>query len=142
MAQAFKISMNLDDMTFRATADISKYDKATQDKIKQVIADGTKDVYEAAVTKAPAGTGELRKGIKMDVKGAHGSVKSTSSLSHIVEYGTGIRIAAPLRARAMTINGDFVKGHVTSVMPEKPFMRPAAEEGKTKIESAMKEALQ
>ena len=41
----------------------------------------------------------------------------------------------------MLINGDFVRGHVVSTMSERPFMRPAAEAGKPKIEAAVKEAI-
>lgn len=141
MSEPFKINIRLDDVVFRATADISKYDKETQDKIKAAIADGVKSVYEEAVNRAPKRTGGLIEGIKMDVKGAHGTVKSTAPISHVVEYGSGPRIASPLRAKAMLINGDFVRGHVVSTMPERPFMRPAVEAGKPKIEAAVKEAI-
>lgn len=141
MSEPFKINVRLDDVVFRATADISKYDKETQDKIKAAIADGVKTVYEEAVSRAPKRTGSLIEGIKMEVNGAHGVVKSTSPLSYIIEYGSGPRIASPLRAKAMLINGDFVRGHVVSTMPERPFMRPAAEAGKPKIETAVKEAI-
>lgn len=141
MSISFKINAKLDDVVFHATADISKYDKETQDKIKAAIADGTKDVYEEAVNRAPKRTGGLIEGIKMDVKGAHGIVRSTAPISHVVEYGSGPRIASPLRAKAMTINGEFVRGHVVSIMPQRPFMRPAAEAGKPKIEAAVKEAI-
>ena len=44
MSEPFKINIRLDDVVFRATADISKYDKETQDKIKAAIADGVKGV--------------------------------------------------------------------------------------------------
>lgn len=142
MSEPFKINVRLDDAVFRATADIGKYDKETQDKIKAAIADGVKGVYEEAVNRAPKRTGAFINGIKMEVKGAHGVVKSTSPLSYVVEYGSGPRIASPLRAKAMLINGDFVRGHVVSVMPERPFMRPAAEAGKPKIEAAVKEAVE
>lgn len=141
MSNGFKLNIRLDDAVFRATADISKYDKETQDKIKAAIADGVKTVYEEAVSRAPKRTGSLIKGIKMETKGAHGVVKSTSPLSYITEYGSGPRVASPLHARAMLINGDFVRGHVVSTMPERPFMRPAAEAGKPKIEAAVKEAI-
>ena len=142
MSDEFKLNIRLDDAVFRATADISKYDKATQDKIKAAIADGVKTVYEEAVSRAPKRTGSLIKGIKMETKGAHGVVKSTSPLSYITEYGSGPRIASPLHAKAMLINGDFVRGHVVSMAPERPFMRPAAEAGKPKIEAAVKEAIE
>ena len=46
MSEGFKLNIRLDDAAFRATADIAKYDKATQDKIKAAIADGIKTVYE------------------------------------------------------------------------------------------------
>lgn len=142
MSEGFKLNIRLDDAAFRATADIAKYDKATQDKIKAAIADGVKTVYEEAVNRAPKRTGAFIKGIKMEVKGAHGVVKSTSPLSYITEYGSGPRIASPLHAKAMLINGDFVRGHVVSMAPERPFMRPAAEAGKPKIEAAVKEAIE
>ena len=71
MSEGFKLNIRLDDAAFRATADIAKYDKATQDKIKAAIADGIKTVYEEAVNRAPKRTGAFIKGIKMEGKGAH-----------------------------------------------------------------------
>ena len=87
----------------------------------------------------PSGRVDLLRASKWTSK--ERTVKSTAPISHVVEYGSGPRIASPLRAKAMLINGDFVRGHVVSTMPERPFMRPAAEAGKPKIEEAVKEAI-
>lgn len=139
---AFRIHMRLDETTFKASADISKYDRETQQKIKTAIANGVKDTYKEAVNRAPKKKGDFIRGIKMEIEGAHGTVRSTSPLSHIMEYGSGPRIASPLRAKSMRINGNFVRGHVVSMAPERPFMRPAAEATKPRIEEAVKEALE
>ena len=139
---AFRIHMRLDETTFKASADISKYDRETQQKIKTAIANGVKDTYKEAVNRAPKKKGDFIRGIKMELEGAHGTVRSTSPLSHIMEYGSGPRIASPLKAKSMRINGSFVRGHVVSMAPERPFMRPAAEATKPRIEEAVKEALE
>lgn len=145
------IKMNLDKATYQATADINKYDESTREGIKRVIADGVQSTYETAVRLAPYGTtGNLKTGIKKEVRGSYGVVKSTSPHSHLVEFGTGPRIVGPVRRMALKLPRvdstmgwpGYVRGDIyNGKMPKAPFMKPAAEENKPKIEAAMQEVL-
>ena len=78
----------------------------------------------------------------MEIKGSYGEVKSTAPHSHIVEFGTGPRITAPRRKKALLINGNFVRGDIyNGKMPEAPFMRPAIEQERPNIEAEVEEAI-
>jgi len=144
---AFRISANIEKAVYKAMADIEKYDKTSQQAIKSAVASGVTAIKEQAIRLAPAGpTGNLKAGIKseMSSSSAYGVVKSTSSHSHIVEFGTGERITYNKKGKqAMVINGSFVKGDIyNGKMPRKPFMRPAVETEKPKIEENIKKVLQ
>ncbi|WP_196602160.1 HK97-gp10 family putative phage morphogenesis protein [Pectinatus frisingensis] len=142
------IYANIEEGVFKATAQIEKYDAATQEKIKAAIKNGTTAVFEQAVRNAPmSATGNLKKGIKMETNTnysyASGIVKSTAPHSHLVEFGTRRRIVYPVRRKAMVINGHFVKGYVNNgAMPKKPFLRPAIDKERPGIEESIKKVLQ
>lgn len=143
--------MDLDKVAYQATADINRYNANTQRGIRRVIADGVQSTFETAVNRAPYGpTGNLKTGIKKEVRGSHGVVKSTSPHSHLVEFGTGPRIVGPVKRAALKLPHfdlsmgwpGYVKGDIyNGKMPKAPFMKPAAEENKPKIEAAMEEVL-
>jgi HK97 gp10 family phage protein len=143
----FKIHMDLDKAVYKATADIEQYDKNVQQAIKAAVADGVTAIKEQAMRMAPAGpTGNLKAGIKSEMgqSGAYGVIKSTAPHSRLVEFGTGERITYNKAGKkAMVINGRFVRGDIyNGKMPAKPFMRPAAEAEKPKIEESIKKVLQ
>lgn len=139
----FTIRADISSATYRATADIDRYSASAQAGIRKAIADGVRATHAAAVAKAPYGpTGNLKAGIKMEIKGSYGEVKSTAPHSHIVEFGTGPRITAPRRKKALLINGNFVRGDIyNGKMPAKPFMRPAIEQERPSIEAKIEEAV-
>jgi HK97 gp10 family phage protein len=147
----FYIKMDLGEAAFRATADINKYDETVQSGIRRVIAEGVQSTYESAVNKAPYGkTGNLKTRIKKEVHGSYGKIRSTAPHSHLVEFGSGPRIVGPVKRAALKLPRTdgamgwpgFVKGDIyNGKMPKAPFMKPAAEENKPKIEAAMEEVL-
>lgn len=147
MAKPFQISMGLEDVVYKATRDIARYDTNTRQGIQNAIEKGTNDTAFEAIHLAPYGpTGNLKAGIKSEFKGglyAHGKVTSTAPHSHLVEFGTGPRITTPKKAQALRLkNGDFVKGDIYSGrMSKAPFMKPAAEKVKPSIEAAVEEVL-
>ena len=139
------IRANIEEAIYKITADIKKYDEETQNRIKQAVRNGTKGVYENAVRAAPMKrTGNLKTGITMEMsdREATGVVKSTAPHSHLVEFGTKQRFVTPTIHKALKIKSQFVRGVITSgKMPKKPFMRPAIEKERPKIETAIKGAL-
>lgn len=146
---SFKIYADIDHAVYKATADISKYSAETGQKIRAAVEHGCEAIKSDAIRAAPGGpTGNLKAGITMDMspRGAYGVIKSTAQHSHLVEFGTGVRIAMNKpknHKRAMVINGDYVRGMiVTGKMAARPFMRPAVEKEKPKIEEDIKKILE
>jgi len=143
---AFKINANIDQAVYKATADIALYNEKTQQAIKSAVTDGVNAIRDQAIRLAPAGlTGNLKSGIKSEMSQnvAYGVIKSTSQHSHLVEFGTGERITYSKNKQALKINGSFVRGDIyNGKMPAKPFMRPAVESEKPKIEENIKKVLQ
>ena len=146
---SFKIYADIEHAVYKATADISKYSEETGQKIRAAVQTGCENIRDRAIRAAPKGeSGKLVAGLtaKMAPRGAYGEIKSTSSHSHMVEFGTGMRIAMNKpqnHKKAMVINGDYVRGAiVTGKMEKRPFMRPAVEAEKPKIEEEIKKILE
>lgn len=137
------VRANLSEAVIRATSDISRYDDRVQKKIRDAIRDGVDDTWREALNRAPMGkTGNLKQGIEKEHHGTYGVVKSTAPHSHLVEFGTDIRIVAPKYRKALKINGGFVRGDIYSgKMPKAPFMRPAIEQTRPEIEREVEEAI-
>jgi len=147
MPNGFRIKMNLSSVTYNATRDIEKYSAKKRGEIQDVIEDGTKTVYDDALRAAPYGhTGNLKAGIGMSVrKGmeAFGEVYSNAPHSHLVEFGTHPRITYPKKKKALKFrDGGFARGYIRAgSMSKKPFMRPAADKNKPRIEAEMERVL-
>lgn len=148
MSRGMLIRSNLSLETLKAMRDVHNYGEATQTAIKGVVRNGTKAVYDAAWRKAPMKSGNLRAGIhqKYDDTNNIGTVTSRAPHGHLVEFGTNKRfVYSPnmggKHARLMP-DGRFVKG-LTSAgsMPSRPFMRPAIEQERPKINAAMERVL-
>ena len=143
------IHANIDEAVYKCTKDIEKYGREAHERIKKAIETGVKAVHTAAVTKAPGGrTGNLRAGIKMSITStgttAGGNVRSTAPHGHLVEFGTKPRLVQNRPGkRAMVIGGSVRKGPwMAGAMPKKPFMRPAIEQERPKIEEAIRRAVE
>ncbi len=143
------IHANIEEAVYKCTKDIEKYSREAQEGIKRAIENGVKSVHAAAVTKAPGGrTGNLRAGIKMSIttigNKAGGNVRSTAPHGHLVEFGTKPRLVQNRPGkRAMVIHGSIRRGPwMAGAMPKKPFMRPAIEQERPKIEEAIRRAVE
>ena len=143
------IHANIEEAVYKCTKDIEKYSREAQEGIKRAIENGVKSVHAAAITKAPGGrTGNLRAGIKMSITTtgtkAGGNVRSTAPHGHLVEFGTKPRLVQSRPGKsAMVINGSIRRGPwMAGAMPKKPFMRPAIEQERPKIEEAIRRAVE
>lgn len=147
MSKAFVISTNFSFAVRTTLGQLDRYSAAAQQNCKNAIRQGTHDLYDAVIIRAADGpTGNLRQGIKSDYNALRneGSVRSTAPHGHLVEFGTRQRIVMPMPpGRVLRLrNGDFVSGVIPAGrMPAKPFMRPAIEQERPKIETAIEEAL-
>lgn len=152
---AFRIYSNISDATYKCTADIANYDTKTRQAIRSAVETGVNAIADKAIQLAPAGPPKsareitIKAGIKREMSkyGASGTIKSTAPHSHLVEFGTGPRITYnnPKKShkRAMIINGGFVRGMIANGrMPKRPFMRPAVESERPKIEEDVRRAIE
>lgn len=145
--QTKHISMDLASSVYKCTRDLQRYDESTRQRIRDAVANGTRAVYRTAVAKAPVKTGALRQGIVMalgtDPRFASGVIKSTVFRGSFVEFGTKERTVKPKRKKAMKIGDVFVRGEIyNGKVIARPFMRPAIEQERPKIEEAIRRAVQ
>ena len=143
-----KIFANIREEVYRAMVNIDRYDARTQAAIRGAVKGGVTAVYDAAQRRAPLGrTGNLKIGLKKEFDEAKcgGVVKTMAPHSHLIEFGTRERVSFPrpgTRAMKFTPSGDFVRGDIyTGRMTPRPFLRPAMEEQRAKIESDIERAI-
>lgn len=149
MSGMFTIKVNMGSVISQAVRDIDKYDAQKQQKIRKVIADGTKAVRDRAVQTAPKGpTGKLRKGIKSSLvgDGREGLVTSTAPHSALVEYGTDNRVTYPRKSKVLKFTWKGKVRYFRSVLksgkmkPQK-FLKKAADSEWPHIVKNMEDAL-
>jgi len=147
MSKGFRIYANIDSEVFKAIKNVDNYNTNAQKSIRKAMADGTKSVYDAAFSKAPHGTNnKIRAGLhwSYDETKNTGVVKSSAPHGHLFEFGTNERFVYPTRRKALKMSdGRYAKGTVYAgrIRP-KPFMRPAIEQERPKIESEVKKVLE
>ena len=98
---------------------------------------GARVIRDEAKAQVPVKTGELKRSIKVitgradrrDSRIVHvGVFGRMSGLAHIVEFGTGPRIAADADGyMTFQVNGQWVRKKQVAPSPQQPFLRPAAE---------------
>lgn len=99
-------------------------------------------VEASAKSKAPKGTGELRRSITSKVDGNRGEVFTPLHYAPYVEFGTGLfaegggRTDVPWRYQ-----DDKGEWHTTSGMMPQPYMRPALDDNRAKIIELIKEGI-
>lgn len=103
-------------------------------------------VERSAKEKAPKGTGELRRSITSKVEqtaeGLQGVVFTPLEYAPYVEYGTGLFAENGGRKDVpWHYKDDQGEWHTTSGQHPQPFMRPAFEQNRERIEQIIKEAL-
>ena len=137
------ISSNISEETFKVTRQIDRYASKTRQRIIDSIMASTKAVFTDVQTNIPRGaTGNLGKSVKMDVnvrqRYVSGVVSSRAPHGHLVEFGTEPRywyktVAHPKGPVALVI--------YRGVMPKHPFMKPAIEKERPRIEARLREAV-
>lgn len=142
----FTISANIAEEVYKAIKDVKQYDEQTQLKIKNAIRAGTRDVMVSAISRAPYKTGKLKISIGMsfsDRYGAQGIVVAKSPHAKFVEYGVQSAVVIPVREKAMKPGNEgwYIGKAIIPARPAHPFMRPAMEEVRPKIENAIKDVL-
>jgi HK97 gp10 family phage protein len=118
------------------------------EKIEKNIQKACAIVERAAKQNAPKGTGELRRSIasrvEADTEGnVVGLVFSPLEYAPYVEYGTGLFAEAGNGRKDVPWNYQDDKGewHSTSGMKPRPFLRPALEDNRLEVISAIKEGM-
>ena len=136
------ITSNISDETFHVTKQLDQYDEATRKRIIGAITESTHIVYDDVLANVPQATGHLITGIKMDVnvrqRYVSGVVKSNAPHGHLVEFGTEPRFWAK---SIVTPKGPVYKAIYRGVMPKHPFMKPAIERERPRIETRLREAV-
>ena len=146
--KTIKITMQTSGEVKAAIQSIGTHSEIVNNNISRVIARATKAVASEAIRRAPAGpTGNLKRGITYTIKPNYGEVLSKAPHSHYVEFGTGERVVypdpkkGPKHAMRMP-DGRFVKGDIyNGKMTAHPFMRPALESQRSKIETDIVKAV-
>lgn len=140
--KTIKITMQTSGEVKAAIQSIGTHSEIVNNNISRVIARVTKAVASDAIRRAPVGpTGNLKRGITYTIKPNYGDVLSKALHSHLIEFGTGERIVYPDRKKgpkhAMRMpDGRFVKGDIyNGKMTKHPFLRPALESQRSKIEA-------
>lgn len=98
---------------------------------------GARIIRDETKIQVPVLTGELQRSIKVitgraerrDARIVHvGVFGKESGLAHIIEFGTGPRIAKdPDGFMTFVVNGQFVRKRAVAALPARPFLRPAAD---------------
>lgn len=141
------IKAELSNSTFKAAAQVGRYDKQTQDAIRNVIKAKTGEIYTKAVQLAPYDKGSLKSSIKMSMSntatGVQGRVYTNDPVAHLIELGVRSSVVIPVRKKALKAgaSGWFMAHAVIPYRSAKPFMQPAVDAVRPSIESAVKEAI-
>ena len=138
------IKSNLSTEIKKALGDISKYDAATQQGIRQAVRKGTADTLRETKQRVHVRSGHLLKKITMEYDEAHnrGIVKSKAPHSKLLEKGAKASFAVPRRKKAMKFNGRFIKAAHIPARAARPFMAPAAEKTAPEITKAIKDVIE
>lgn len=122
-------------------ADINKI--VDDEKISQSIGKACALIEKTAKEKTPVDTGELRRSITSEVNGLEGVVYTPLLYAPYIEFGTGL-FAEEGGRKDVPWNYQDDKGqwHSTSGQKPHPFMRPALEQNKEKIEAIIRESLE
>ena len=117
---------------------------ASEEKMKAALGNACALVQREAKTKAPKGSGELRRSITSKVTDDGGElagvVFTTLFYAPYVEYGTGLYAEEGGRQDVpWCYKDDAGEWHTTSGMHPHPYMRPALAENREKIKRILKE---
>ena len=122
---------------------IIKLDGLANIDVESILQKACLIVENDAKLKCPVDTGALRSSITSEVEGDVGMVGTNVEYAPYVEFGTGLfsskgdgRTDVPWRYR--TADG---KWHTTSGQQPQPYLQPALQQNKTRIEKLFKDAI-
>ena len=141
------IKTNLDDVTFKATADLSKFNDLTKERIRDVVRQKAAEVQAKAIELVPKDTGKLASQIHLEFVNAEkttaAKVYTKNKIAHFIEYGAGGAVIVPKKKKTLApgATGWFMAKAVIPARAAHPFMKPAIDFVRPSIESAIKEAI-
>ena len=143
MARSFWVNTNKSQAISSAIRDIEKFQDKTQRNIKDAIADSTRAVKDAAVSRVRVHSGKLKKsiGMKLSEKETTGFVSANAPHAHLVEIGAAAALVMPKNKKAIKIGDRLVHHAIVPERKAKPFMRPAADSEKANLEKRIVEAI-
>lgn len=142
-SSSLRIKLSLD--VYKACKNIAQYDAGTQDAIRKALLEGVQNMYRTAVMLAPYRTGALKRSLKYEVGKSSARLYSNDFKARFAEYGARSGVAHPSKLkRAMAL--PFAERPLAQtvnipVRGAHPFMRPAVEAEKPKLEAAIREAV-
>lgn len=112
-------------------------------KISESIGKACALIEKTAKEKTPVDTGELRRSITSEVKGLEGVVYTPLFYAPYIEFGTGLFAEEGGRKDVpWNYQDDEGEWHSTSGQKPHPFMRPALEQNREKVEAIIREGLE
>lgn len=140
------ISMEIEGLD-EAIKKLKLYDNKSSLAIARSIRKGGVNIQNNAKSKARVKTGTLRDNIKakMSTTKLQSAVRvdyRKAPHAHLIEYGVAESYVKPSRKKALKINGRFAKGAVK--IPKRrarPFLRPAFDIEKPRVETEIKKVL-
>ena len=144
MARSFWIRTNRSTEITAAITDVERFNHSVQENIKSCIAESTQAVKEGARRRVHVQSGKLKNSIlaRISPSGYAGFVSANTRYAHIVEFGAGPAFIKPKKAKALYFKGHFAKYSLVPERKARPFLRPAADEEKVKLEHKMREAIE
>ena len=143
MARIFWVITDRSAAISTAVMGIERYSLRTQENIKKALRESTLAVHKGAMDRVPERTGELKKSITMRLSssGLSGYVLAKSKYAHLVEFGAGPAFIEPKRKKALYFNGHFSAYAFLPERKPRPFLKPAAEQEKGRLEKRIREAV-
>lgn len=128
-------------ITVEDTALMAKLNKLSNLNLNQPLTKACLLVENAAKEKAPVGTGELRRSITHEVFDDYGEVGTELFYAPYVEYGTGLFSSKGDGRKDVPWRYQDAQGnwHSTSGMQPQPFLIPALEKNRKRINEIFKE---
>lgn len=150
MANSMRISMEIEGLD-QAIKKLKIYDSNSLKKIEKAISKAGRNIRDGAKIRVPIRTGTLKDSINARFSSAklQSVIKADyrkAPHAHLIEYGARETIIAPKKKKFIkfTVAGDTVFTKKPIKIPERkprPFMNPAFQEKKPKVESEIKKIL-
>lgn len=144
MARTFWVHTNRNTEITAAVTNIARYSEGVQREIRKNIQESTKAVFDGALRRIPVRTGELQRSMKMRSGRNHllGVVSANDPHAHLVEFGAHAAYIESKKKKALKFNGRYASHVFIKARRAHPFLRPAADDEKGKLEKRITEAIE